>query len=352
MSRKAGSDTSEPPRPPNAWILFRSEHAAQVKQELERENGKAPQQGEISRMIAKLWNANNATKQDYQVKAEQVRRQHQQKYPGYRYRKRWQGKLREEKVRRQNQEELEPASGQQTQVRTRTQTRMHPYRINSPVVPQSRSPSTSATRLPLKGILVQNPRPPTSSYPKIFGGTQTIVYFGSLDLTRATGLYGPTKDNGDVNIPPPSPALEALLRLRFDATMATFDEQRQPVPDHEMLEGRQLTIEQGSVQYDPNVLWNQAQDHQRVNINAQTQDSAMLAYPNAIPDVDGPGADFAPQPGSRLPYPQSSSTRPQLEVSNGPSGPGSYEDSTGAIEASTSYEASSEDACLPLSPSI
>nr|ANW09609.1 MATA_HMG-box [Stenocarpella maydis] len=69
------------PRPPNAWIIFRSEKAKKV-----REENPTMTNGEVSKEVSRLWHASSQEVQDfYRSMAEEAKKQHQLKYPNYRY---------------------------------------------------------------------------------------------------------------------------------------------------------------------------------------------------------------------------------------------------------------------------
>lgn len=71
-----------PPRPPNAWILYRSECIQ--KQRAERPPGaRKPTQAELSKLFGEQWrNESEETKGGYERLAEAAREEHAQKYPG------------------------------------------------------------------------------------------------------------------------------------------------------------------------------------------------------------------------------------------------------------------------------
>ncbi|GAA5946368.1 hypothetical protein JCM3765_000217 [Sporobolomyces pararoseus] len=72
-----------PPRPMNAWLLFRN---AQVKQ-LQNENpDERRAQGQLSKIIAELWKAASPeTKRQYENLAKEKKEEHARLYPDYRY---------------------------------------------------------------------------------------------------------------------------------------------------------------------------------------------------------------------------------------------------------------------------
>ncbi|PWN51166.1 hypothetical protein IE53DRAFT_305790, partial [Violaceomyces palustris] len=80
------------PRPPNAWILYRSQKYQEFREKTNSlasssEAGKPKSQAEISRIISSMWQGESAeTKQHYEALAEARKIAHQKTYPTYRYR--------------------------------------------------------------------------------------------------------------------------------------------------------------------------------------------------------------------------------------------------------------------------
>ncbi|KAF8629200.1 hypothetical protein AX17_005785 [Amanita inopinata Kibby_2008] len=84
----------QPPRPPNAWILYRSEKIRSLPPLLPGEPRRA--QADVSRMISEMWKSETEEERcRYERMAEQKKAEHQQKYPGYRF----QPQKKEEKQR-------------------------------------------------------------------------------------------------------------------------------------------------------------------------------------------------------------------------------------------------------------
>ncbi|KIL68921.1 hypothetical protein M378DRAFT_176509 [Amanita muscaria Koide BX008] len=84
----------QPPRPPNAWILYRSEKIRTLPPLQPGEARRA--QADVSRMISEMWkNEREEERTRYERMAEQKKAEHQQKYPGYRF----QPQKKEEKQR-------------------------------------------------------------------------------------------------------------------------------------------------------------------------------------------------------------------------------------------------------------
>lgn len=89
----------QPPRPPNAWIIFRSEMSRILPPVAPGQPGRP--QSAVSRTIADLWaNLDPKTKQQYERRAEAKKAEHALKYPNYRFtpvKKEEKERIREEK---------------------------------------------------------------------------------------------------------------------------------------------------------------------------------------------------------------------------------------------------------------
>ncbi|KAL8284180.1 hypothetical protein RQP46_004929 [Phenoliferia psychrophenolica] len=71
------------PRPPNAWILYRSQQIRNLKQDPEL--AKKPQ-SDISKVIGLMWRSENAeTRAFYELQAEVKKAEHKDMYPDYRF---------------------------------------------------------------------------------------------------------------------------------------------------------------------------------------------------------------------------------------------------------------------------
>ena len=88
----------QPPRPPNAWILYRSHKL----RELPSEKGRV--QADVSKTISDMWrNEEESVRLDYERLADQRKAEHQLKYPDYRF----QPVKKEDKVKQREQQKLE-----------------------------------------------------------------------------------------------------------------------------------------------------------------------------------------------------------------------------------------------------
>ena len=71
----------QPPRPPNAWILYRSFHFKLIRQRDERLS-----QASVSKIISEMWkHETEEVKRDFEQQAEARKAQHQELYPDYRF---------------------------------------------------------------------------------------------------------------------------------------------------------------------------------------------------------------------------------------------------------------------------
>ena len=86
--RRSGEDSSrqrdckvQPPRPPNAWILYRSAKCALVREPNERLS-----QAAVSKRVSIMWrNETETIRRQYEREAETKKAEHQVLYPGYRF---------------------------------------------------------------------------------------------------------------------------------------------------------------------------------------------------------------------------------------------------------------------------
>lgn len=73
----------QPPRPPNAWILYRSDKLRQLPQIAPHQR---LAQADVSRLISNMWkNETEDVRLDYERRADAKKAEHALKYPNYRY---------------------------------------------------------------------------------------------------------------------------------------------------------------------------------------------------------------------------------------------------------------------------
>ncbi|KZV82139.1 hypothetical protein EXIGLDRAFT_627509, partial [Exidia glandulosa HHB12029] len=74
-----------PPRPPNAWILYRSDKLKELEQKGGPNRPRRPQ-AVISKEISVMWkNETHEIKRHYEYLSDLRKAEHQRLYPGYRF---------------------------------------------------------------------------------------------------------------------------------------------------------------------------------------------------------------------------------------------------------------------------
>ncbi len=87
------------PRPPNAWIIYRSDKVHQLPPLEPGQPRRA--QADVSKMISSMWaNESEQTRQEYERRAEEAKAAHALKYPGYRFKP-----MKKEEKRAQREQE-------------------------------------------------------------------------------------------------------------------------------------------------------------------------------------------------------------------------------------------------------
>ncbi|KAK0225706.1 hypothetical protein IW262DRAFT_1491296 [Armillaria fumosa] len=198
------SSSAKPPRPPNAWILFRSD----MVRVMPKPASGGAQQSVVSKAISKLWaEADPAIKHEYERRAEIRKQEHAEMYPDYRFqpvkkedkeRLKEEAKLAKERSRRSGRKDrgsnrYEPYPTATTSAVT---TAPFPYAIphfyplgaqsyhpapHGPTPPMSAAPSPSSENSPLDEQSV--------SYPQTF---QTVSNVSSLPSLATTSSVVPS----------------------------------------------------------------------------------------------------------------------------------------------------------------
>nr|AGH03256.1 mating type protein [Ophiostoma montium]AGH03263.1 mating type protein [Ophiostoma montium] len=77
----AGAKQSRIPRPPNAWIIYRSRKSKEIRKQLPHATA-----GYISTVVSKMWKLESReTRLHYNSKAVEAQKLHKEMYPGYKY---------------------------------------------------------------------------------------------------------------------------------------------------------------------------------------------------------------------------------------------------------------------------
>jgi hypothetical protein len=107
----------QPPRPPNAWILYRSDKLRQLPPTEPGNPRRA--QAEVSKMISNMWkNESEAVRNEYERRADAKKAEHQQMYPNYRFQP--MKKEEKERMRTEKRTEKEKERTQSKKTRHRT----------------------------------------------------------------------------------------------------------------------------------------------------------------------------------------------------------------------------------------
>jgi hypothetical protein len=110
----------QPPRPPNAWILYRSDKLRELPPTAPGIPRRA--QAEVSKLISNMWKTESEdVRTQYERRADAKKAEHQAMYPGYRF----QPMKKEEKDRLREEKRLEKERERAQSKRTRT--RSTPY---------------------------------------------------------------------------------------------------------------------------------------------------------------------------------------------------------------------------------
>ncbi|KAA1475160.1 hypothetical protein DENSPDRAFT_411801 [Dentipellis sp. KUC8613] len=135
-STKSSGKSAEPkpPRPPNAWILYRSD---KIKELPPREDGRSRTQAEVSQMVSKMWaEVSPEERADYEAKADRAKAAHMKKFPDYKYAPVKKEVREQERQKRKLEKEQERAeSGPNRRRKT------SPYSEPGPLSAGSRGPS-------------------------------------------------------------------------------------------------------------------------------------------------------------------------------------------------------------------
>lgn len=185
-----------PPRPPNAWILYRSDKLRELPP---APPGERRAQSDVSRLISTMWKQEtDATRQYYERLADEKKQEHSIKYPGYRF----QPMKKEEKAAMREQKKVEKVAERKArQQRGRQSQQQNPY----PPPPQQQVQMVHSTLglhlLPAPPPLYLTSAPNSSLYPPQRPGS---VYY-PMELY---GSAGPSPPASLASTPTPEPSPE------------------------------------------------------------------------------------------------------------------------------------------------
>ena len=103
----------QPPRPPNAWILYRSDKLRALPPQVPGTPRRV--QADVSKLISSMWrNESEDVRNQYERRADEKKAEHQARYPGYRFmpvKKEVKDRLREEKRLEKEKERAQTKRG-------------------------------------------------------------------------------------------------------------------------------------------------------------------------------------------------------------------------------------------------
>ncbi|GAA5988733.1 hypothetical protein JCM10908_006144 [Rhodotorula pacifica] len=208
---RRGRPEGRPPRPMNAWLLFRT---AQLKL-LQKENpdGLRKSQGELSKMIAEMWrNCDPEVRQSFEDLAKKRKDEFRLAYPDYRY-----GPTKEKpKINK-------TAAPERSTPRARPQLRVEAPREPSPN-PQGGSHSSiypSHHLSPPGGQYGTAPSHPASVLPTPTSASTSWPERSSLDYqTELSGAVEEAAQHPDYVYPPPMPSSAPATTSSFQSSLA------------------------------------------------------------------------------------------------------------------------------------
>ncbi|EAU91357.1 pcc1 [Coprinopsis cinerea okayama7 len=175
----AQTSTVTPPRPPNAWILYRGDKLRELFEPVPGQPRMS--QADVSRIIGQMWRTeSDATRMEYERRADEAKAEHAIKYPNYRFNP----KKKEEKefLRAQRKEAKEREKAQAKQLKRQQARAQSQQQVAQPVQP---SVSTTPMAYPPAPVLL--PHPSMVFYPPMMGGT---VYY-PMELFGTAGPSPP-----------------------------------------------------------------------------------------------------------------------------------------------------------------
>ncbi|KAH9945697.1 hypothetical protein B0H21DRAFT_822902 [Amylocystis lapponica] len=157
-SKKDG-ESKQPPRPPNAWILYRSDKMHQLP--AKQPGTKGPLQADISRELSKAWRAESDQVRTYYEQMAEIRKtQHQAMYPNYQFKPvKKEEKL---KMRQQKKEEKDRARESKKQ-KSRYTPYPNPAMVSSAHIPYYSTSANYGTEGPSPPLSAASLPSPTST---------------------------------------------------------------------------------------------------------------------------------------------------------------------------------------------
>jgi HMG (high mobility group) box len=184
----------QPPRPPNAWILYRSDKLQQLPPPALGQP--KPTQAEVSKIISAQWRSeSDQVRAHYDHLAEMAKAEHARLYPNYRF-----APMKKAEKDRIREEKRQAKAKEQERVGRRSRGRPAPY-----PPPCTASTSTAPAPLVFKHVLSdpKDPSPPLSSASSPSTGTPPSHFTVNLTLRHNVACVSP-----DASVDPTPPPLD------------------------------------------------------------------------------------------------------------------------------------------------
>ncbi|GJJ06283.1 hypothetical protein Clacol_000474 [Clathrus columnatus] len=196
---------NQPPRPPNAWILYRSDKLRNIPSPPPG----APKrpQAEVSKMISQMWKLESPDVRGHYERLSEIKKaEHQAMYPGYRFqpmKKEDKDRLRAEKQAEKDREREARKANKKTRTAAVATTEMPPlFTTQARVLPSAATPSSSSSN----GMLLS---PLSLPVHPLTGTTLAPINASSSSSDPPGDLPTPPGDNdsgtpSSLSLPPPS----------------------------------------------------------------------------------------------------------------------------------------------------
>ncbi|KAG2113868.1 uncharacterized protein F5147DRAFT_35746 [Suillus discolor] len=251
--RVTNDEEIKPPRPPNAWILYRSDKIKELPPAEPGQRSRA--QADVSKLVSDMWRKeSDAVKLEYERLADAKKAEHQRKYPDYRF----QPMKKEEKERiREEKKQLKERAREKKKTRGRANAVAGPSQEqHDAVVPQPMQEPDPQQVMPAMAYAPPYPLPgvmPVQNVPS----HMPYHNYTFLDPEMQFGLTGPSPPLSAMSSPNPSStsdfsSLSDELLLRLDELPPAFP------PPHNSYNMESAPMQQPQGSYGQ---WQAPQDH-------------------------------------------------------------------------------------------
>ena len=199
------SAVEQPPRPPNAWILYRSDRVREMPPPFP---GQVRTQSDVSKAISAQWrNESEATRAEYERRAEIKKAEHHRLYPDYRFQPKSKEQKERQRLEKKQEKERQP---KRTRARVAAPTvAQKTSNYSQPLPHPAFNPSYNPSYYPEARFGPAGPSPPLSaaaspsendSCPEVHGGEAPSNQASSFpDRSRARSPLTVSPSSCDAN---------------------------------------------------------------------------------------------------------------------------------------------------------